>query len=98
MANAQALRCELITPDRLVLDLPEPWGLVPAAREGLESGGVLCAYVPTVPQVEQTVAALGEAGCFTDLMTFEVLLREWNIAGRSVRPGSRSTISSRRSS
>ncbi|HEU4480768.1 MAG TPA: tRNA (adenine-N1)-methyltransferase, partial [Actinomycetota bacterium] len=43
--------------DRMVLDLPEPWRAVGTATEALLPGGVLCAYLPTVPQVSQTVEA-----------------------------------------
>lgn len=77
---------EGVDPDRLVLDLPEPWEVVPAAAEGLRPGGILCAYLPTVPQVEQLARAMRGAGCFVETTTFEVLMREWSVAGRSVRP------------
>ncbi|PJA78418.1 MAG: tRNA (adenine-N1)-methyltransferase, partial [Nitrospirae bacterium CG_4_9_14_3_um_filter_51_5] len=41
--------------DRVVLDLPEPWRVVPHAARALRSGGLYLSYVPTVPQVMQTV-------------------------------------------
>ena len=44
--------------DRLVLDLPEPWQVVPHAAQVLRSGGMYLSFVPTVPQVVQTVEAL----------------------------------------
>jgi len=75
--------------DRLVLDLPEPWQVVPHAARALRSGGVYLSYVPTVPQVMQTVEALERAAVFTMIDTFETLLRTWNIQGRSVRPDHR---------
>lgn len=78
-----------VRPDRLVLDLPQPWDVVEAAVEGLEGGGVFCAYVPTVPQMQQTVEALQASGSFIDFMSFETLLRTWNVEGRSVRPDHR---------
>jgi tRNA (adenine57-N1/adenine58-N1)-methyltransferase catalytic subunit len=77
------------TFDRVVLDLPEPWRVVPHAAQVLRSGGVYLSYVPTVPQVMQTVEALERAGVFAQLQTFETLLRTWNIQGRSVRPDHR---------
>ncbi|RPI24674.1 MAG: tRNA (adenine-N1)-methyltransferase, partial [Actinobacteria bacterium] len=40
------------SPDRIVLDLPEPWHSVPLAAAHLPGGGVLCSYLPTVPQVQ----------------------------------------------
>jgi tRNA (adenine57-N1/adenine58-N1)-methyltransferase catalytic subunit len=75
--------------DRLVLDLPEPWRVVPHAAEALRSGGVYLSFVPTIPQVMQTVEALERAAVFGLIQTFETLLRTWNIQGRSVRPDHR---------
>ncbi len=75
--------------DRVVLDLPEPWRVVPHAVTALRSGGVYLSFVPTVPQVMQTVEALERASVFGLIQTFETLLRTWNIQGRSVRPDHR---------
>lgn len=74
--------------DRMVLDLPEPWRAVGTATESLVPGGILCCYLPTVPQVSQTVEAM-RAGGFALLNTFEGLLRTWNVEGQSVRPDHR---------
>jgi tRNA (adenine57-N1/adenine58-N1)-methyltransferase len=75
--------------DRVVLDLPEPWRMVPAAERALVVGGIFLSYLPTVPQVMQTVETLSGAGTFALVETAEVLLRPWNIEGRSVRPAHR---------
>lgn len=75
--------------DRLVLDLPEPWQVVPHAAQALRSGGIYLSFVPTVPQVVQTVEALEKAMVFGMIETFETLLRTWSIQGRSVRPDHR---------
>ncbi|MCE9536180.1 MAG: tRNA (adenine-N1)-methyltransferase [Nitrospirae bacterium] len=75
--------------DRLVLDLPEPWQVVPHAAQVLRSGGMYLSFVPTVPQVVQTVEALEKAMVFGMIETFESLLRTWSIQGRSVRPDHR---------
>lgn len=75
--------------DRLILDLAEPWRVVPFAAEALRSGGIYLSYVPTVPQVMQTVEALERARVFGLIQSFETLLRTWNIQGRSVRPDHR---------
>jgi len=74
--------------DRIVLDLPEPWRVVPHAAEALEPGGVLLAYLPTINQTAQLRAAL-EDGPFVLAETSEVLRRTWHIDGRSVRPDHR---------
>ena len=74
--------------DRLVLDLPEPWGPLEAIRPALEPGAVVCSYLPTTGQVQQLVLALAAAG-FAHLETFEVLKRSWHVTERSVRPDHR---------
>ncbi len=78
-----------VQPDRLVLDLPEPFAVVDAAAESLPPGAIWVSYVPTIPQVQQTTEGLRGAGCFAEIASFEVLHREWNIDGRSVRPDHR---------
>jgi tRNA (adenine57-N1/adenine58-N1)-methyltransferase len=74
--------------DRMVLDLPEPWRAIGRATESLSPGGILCCYLPTVPQVSQTVEAMRRGG-FGWIQTLEGLVRTWNIDGQSVRPDHR---------
>lgn len=76
-------------PDRIVLDLPEPWHMVPVAAANLAPGGIFCCYLPTVPQVQTVRDAITATGAFLDVMTFETLMREWAVEGRSVRPSHR---------
>ena len=78
-----------LEPDRIVLDLPEPWTVVAGAAEHLVGGGVFACYLPTVPQVQQVRDAIGEAKSFVEVDTFEVLMRSWTVDGRSVRPDHR---------
>jgi tRNA (adenine57-N1/adenine58-N1)-methyltransferase len=75
--------------DRIVLDLPEPWRVVPHVAEVLRGGGIYLSYVPTVPQVMRTVEALEKETVFGLIHTFESLVRTWNVQGRSVRPDHR---------
>ena len=75
--------------DRVVLDLPEPWQVIPHAANVLRSGGIYLSFVPTVPQVMQTVEALERTTVFAMVETFESLLRTWSVQGRSVRPDHR---------
>jgi tRNA (adenine57-N1/adenine58-N1)-methyltransferase len=75
-----------VAPDRLFLDLPEPWNAVEPAAAGLADDGVICSYLPTVPQVQHIRDALRRSGRFAPPTTFEVLHREWVADGRSVRP------------
>ncbi len=74
--------------DRIVLDLPEPWRVVPHAEVALHSGGILCAYLPTINQTVQLRQML-EGSAFGLASTLEVLHRTWHIDGRSVRPDHR---------
>lgn len=74
--------------DRMVLDLPDPWNAVGTTTSSLRPGGILCCYLPTVPQVERVVAALRRGG-FGLVDTFEGLVRTWNVDGQSVRPDHR---------
>jgi tRNA (adenine57-N1/adenine58-N1)-methyltransferase catalytic subunit len=74
--------------DRMVLDLPEPWRAVGTATESLVAGGIICSYLPTIPQVQQTVEALRSSG-FGMIETIEGLVRTWNVEGQSVRPDHR---------
>lgn len=74
-----------VRPERIVLDLPEPWHTLEAAAEHQPSGGVVSAYVPTVPQVQTTVDRARGLG-FAEVEVMEFLMREWNVSGRSVRP------------
>jgi tRNA (adenine57-N1/adenine58-N1)-methyltransferase len=75
--------------DRLLLDLPEPWRLVEPAATAVRAGGIICAYVPTIPQAQRVHEALAAHPAFALAETFETLLRPWNIAGLSVRPAHR---------
>jgi len=76
------------TFDRMVLDLPEPWGLLEEAEAILRPGGILCAYLPTTVQVQTLVLELGRRR-FGQVDTFETLLRTWHVTERSVRPDHR---------
>jgi tRNA (adenine57-N1/adenine58-N1)-methyltransferase len=80
---------EEIGPERIVLDVPEPWEMVEAAAEHLPGGGGFACYVPNVPQVETVRSAIAETGRFIEVSTFEVMMRDWSINGRSVRPSHR---------
>lgn len=77
-----------LQPDRVILDLPEPWEVVGPAAESFAVGGIFCAYLPTVPQVQALHEALNRSGRFVAVETFEMLIRNWKVAGRAVRPES----------
>ena len=74
--------------DRVLLDLPEPWRVLPHAATALRSGGILLAYLPTINQTAQLRDALSH-GPFGMAETLEVLHRTWHVEARSVRPDHR---------
>ena len=74
--------------DRCVLDLPEPWAPLGALHQAMDPGGVLCAYLPTIMQVQELVLGLRGNG-FQHVETFETLRRSWHVTERSVRPDHR---------
>jgi len=73
--------------DRVVLDLPEPWQVVPHAEHVLRPGGILLAYTPSILQAAQVREAL--KGKWIDGRTLEVLHRGWHVEGQAVRPDHR---------
>ena len=72
--------------DRIVLDLPEPWHVLPHVPSALKQGGWLAAYNPSVIQVSQLVDALRATQRYIQVETHEVLLRGWHVQGAAVRP------------
>jgi tRNA (adenine57-N1/adenine58-N1)-methyltransferase catalytic subunit len=74
---------------RLVLDLLEPWTVVPGAAGALPPGAILIAYTPTVTQVMRLDETLWADGRFTDVRTTETLVRPWDVDGLAVRPAHR---------
>jgi tRNA (adenine57-N1/adenine58-N1)-methyltransferase len=75
-----------LAPERIVLDLPEPWHVAEAAAQHQPGGGILAAYLPTVVQVQTLVESARATGVFAEIEVTEVLARDWNVSGRSVRP------------
>ena len=74
------------TFDRILLDLPEPWEVVPHLEKGLKNGGVIVAYIPTVLQVKNFVESLKATKLFSDIETAEFTRRPWKVDGLSIRP------------
>jgi tRNA (adenine57-N1/adenine58-N1)-methyltransferase len=72
--------------DRVILDLPEPWQVIPRAWAALRPGGVLLCYLPTVLQVKSLVDALRDDQRFACIETMETLMRFWHFKGMSARP------------
>ena len=65
---------DLDAVDRAILDLPEPWQVIPHLTPVLEPGGVLVAYTPSIIQATRVREAL-DAGPYAMIATTEVLNR-----------------------
>ena len=72
--------------DLIVLDLPEPWLVIPHAEKSLKLGGFFISYSPSIPQTADFVNHLRENKKFIHIKTIETLEREWEIEDRRVRP------------
>ena len=75
------------TFDKVALDIPEPWRVIPHLPNSLRRGALLVAYTPSVTQVQRVHEALGRG--WMDQRTLEVLVRTWHVEGQSVRPDHR---------
>ena len=73
--------------DRIVLDLPEPWNVVPHASSALRPGGLLVAYTPSITQAVKVRESMSSG--WIEERTLEVLHRTWHIEGQAVRPDHR---------
>lgn len=71
--------------DAVVLDVPEPWTVVPAAWDALRVGGAFASFSPNVEQVRHTAEAIA-ARPFVDVRTVEVIERELEVRGTGTRP------------
>jgi len=69
----------------IVLDLPEPWAALAAARTALALGGYVATYTPTYNQLERTVRTLRELA-YDDVRALEVLERGVHVGDGGTRP------------
>ena len=72
--------------DRVVLDLPEPWRVLPHLPDALKPGGWLAVYTPSIIQASQLVDALRASQHYVQIETNEVLVRGWHVQSLAVRP------------
>ena len=75
--------------DRIVLDLPDPYLVVPHAAPAMVPGGIILSFVPTVLQIHDFTRALQDSDAFGLVETIETLMRPWAVAGRAIRPSLR---------
>lgn len=77
--------CLKVSVDRVVLDLPEPWGAIDAVTTPLKMGGLLVSLSPNVGQVQWTHRELRTHG-YINIQTFELCKRDWMIDDLRARP------------
>lgn len=63
--------------DSVFLDLPQPWLVIHSAGKMLKQDGVLCSFSPCIEQVQRSCETLTTS--FTDIRTFEILLRAYEV-------------------
>ncbi|KAL8127612.1 hypothetical protein AgCh_014495 [Apium graveolens] len=63
--------------DSVFLDLPQPWLAIPSVGKMLKQDGILCSFSPCIEQVQRSCETL--TSNFTDIRTFEVLLRTYEV-------------------
>jgi tRNA (adenine57-N1/adenine58-N1)-methyltransferase len=69
----------------VVLDLPEPWAVLPSALAALAPGGYVATYTPTYNQLERTVRTLRELG-FDEVRAVEIIERGLHVGEGGTRP------------
>ncbi|KAJ9135354.1 hypothetical protein P3X46_032547 [Hevea brasiliensis] len=71
--------------DSVFLDPPQSWLVIPSAGKMLKQDGILCSFSPCIEQVQRYCETLRSN--FTDIKTFEVLLRMYEVCERQMDCG-----------
>ncbi len=72
--------------DEILLDLPEPHLVLPAAAQALVPGGLVVAYTPTIRQIDAFLLAVLNNPEFAEPEITEVLVRPWVGDRQRLRP------------
>ena len=70
--------------DAALIDLGEPWAVIPRAWEALRGGAPIGSFSPTMNQVERTVVSM--RGRFANIQSLECFLREIRAEEGKTRP------------
>ena len=70
--------------DAALIDLGEPWAVIPHVWDALRGGATMSSFSPTMNQVERTVVSLRDR--FANVQSFECLLREIRAEEGKTRP------------
>lgn len=74
--------------DVIVIDLGDPWEVIPSTVHSLRGGGRICIFVPNWSQVERTVTAL-KTPDFGKIEIFESFKRDVIVGKDILRPATR---------
>lgn len=74
--------------DVVVIDLADPWEIIPLTTKALRGGGRLCIFVPNWNQVERAVTSL-KTQDFGKIEIFECLKRDIIVGENVLRPATR---------
>ncbi|MHA1400446.1 MAG: tRNA (adenine-N1)-methyltransferase [Candidatus Heimdallarchaeaceae archaeon] len=71
--------------DCVVLDLAEPWEIIPHAYDSLKSSGIVTLFIPTTNQLEKAFIQLKNYN-FGDIKAIELIEREMQLKENAIRP------------
>jgi tRNA (adenine57-N1/adenine58-N1)-methyltransferase len=71
--------------DAGIIDVGDPWPIIPLVHKALSGGSPIASFSPTVNQVEKSTEALAEGG-FVNIQTFECFIREIRADTGKTRP------------
>lgn len=72
--------------DVVMLDVPEPWRVLPHAEKALKPGGYLISYLPTVDQMERFGVEVYSLKGFAEFSAIEAIVREYQVKPGATRP------------
>jgi tRNA (adenine57-N1/adenine58-N1)-methyltransferase len=71
--------------DAAVIDVGDPWSLIPLVHKALSGGSPIVSFSPTVNQVEKTAQSFRDIG-FVNVHTIECFIREIRAETGKTRP------------
>jgi len=74
--------------DIALLDVGDPWTIIPEMHKALKGSGIIASISPTYNQVEKVVSELERHG-FVKINTFEILVRNLEVRPGKTRPAMR---------
>jgi len=71
--------------DCIIMDVPNPWDIIPKVKHNLKGSGKLISFVLTTSQLEKTLIAFKE-NKFEDIQIAEILERKYQVEPNKIRP------------